>query len=304
MDGRTQCVWCSESDGFGGVRAARIKEEHEQKRRMIMMSRVAKYAMLMLVALSVSATMWAQGPGGPGHRGGGMGPGSFEFERLVGGFGGKVVTGAPFSATVNIETTQVLSNGTHVDQKETASIARDSAGRTRHEITLSNIGPLAASGEAAHLAFIRDPGAGKNYILNEDKKTVATMERPENGNGEGHGDMLRQRGNNANVQTTSLGTKTMDGLTVEGTRTTRTIPAGQIGNDKPIVITREEWYSQDLQMVISSTRTDPRFGTTTYQLTNINRSEPAESLFEVPAGYTEAPMRLHGGPGGPPTDEQ
>jgi hypothetical protein len=273
-----------------------------------MMSRVAKYAMWMLVALGVSATMWAQGPGGPGgpgHRGGPMGPGSFAFERLIGGFGGKVVTGTPFSATVNIETTQVLSNGTHVDQKETASIARDSTGRTRHEMTLSNIGPLAASGEAVHLAFIRDPGAGKNYILNEDKKTVATMERPENGNGEGRGDMMRQRaGNNANVQTTSLGTKTIDGLTVEGTRMTRTIPAGQIGNDKPIVITREEWYSQDLQMMVSSTRTDPRFGTTTYQLTNINRSEPAESLFEVPAGYTEAPMRLHGGPGGPPPDEQ
>jgi hypothetical protein len=274
---------------------------------MTMISRVAKYAMLMLVALGVSATMWAQGPGGPGHFGGPMGPGSFAFERLIGGFGGKVVTGAPLSATVNIETTQVLSNGTHVDQKETENIARDSAGRTRREMTLSHIGPLAASGQAAHVAFIRDPGAGKNYILNEDKKTVATMVRAENpnGNGEGRGEGMRQRGgDNANVQTTSLGTKTIDGLTVEGTRTTRTIPAGQIGNDKPIVITREEWYSQDLQMVVSSTRTDPRFGTTTYQLTNINRGEPAESLFEVPAGYTEAPMRFRGGPGGPPPDQQ
>ena len=97
---------------------------------------------------------------------------------------------------------------------------------------------------------------------------------------------------NPNVQTTSLGTKTIDGLAVQGTQVTRTIPAGQIGNDKPIVITRVEWYSQDLEMVVSSTRTDPRFGTTTYQLTNVNRGEPVQSLFTVPSDYTpETPAK-------------
>ena len=106
---------------------------------------------------------------------------------------------------------------------------------------------------------------------------------------------MRQRlssNENRNVQTESLGTKVMDGLTVEGTRYARTIPAGQIGNDKPIVITREEWYSQDLQMVVASTRTDPRFGTTKYQLTNISREEPAQSLFAVPPDYTPAPIQM------------
>ena len=89
--------------------------------------------------------------------------------------------------------------------------------------------------------------------------------------------------------TESLGSKTIDGLTVQGTKTIRTIPVGQIGNDKPIVITREEWYSPDLQMVISSTRSDPRFGTTTFQLTNINRADPPQSLFMVPQDYTVTP---------------
>jgi hypothetical protein len=256
-----------------------------------MIGRIARYSVLALFATAMCLTVRAQGPGQgmAGPRGGGMGPGSFAFERLIGGFGGKVVTGAPFSATVDIETTQVLSNGTHVDQKETENIARDSVGRTRREMTLSRIGPLAASGQAAHLAFVRDPAAGKNYILNEDKKTVLTMSRPAEANGQGGGrHMMRQEqnGDNPNVQTTSLGTKVIDGLTVEGTRMTRTIPAGQIGNDKPIVITRDEWYSQDLQMVVSSTRSDPRFGTTTYQLTNINRSEPSQSLFTVPSDYS------------------
>jgi hypothetical protein len=264
-----------------------------------MKGKIAKYAVMGFLVAGLGVTMqmkraFGQGPGahGPGM---GPGPGSFAFERIVGGFGGKVVTGAPFTAQVSIETTQVLSNGTHVDQKETASIARDSMGRTRHEMTLSNIGPLAASGQGAHVTFIRDPVAGKSYILNEDKKTEITFNRPANGNAAGRGMMRQEREQNPNMQTTSLGTKTIDGLTVQGTQMTRTIPAGQIGNDKPIVITRQEWYSADLQMVVSSTRTDPRFGTTTYQLTNINRGEPAQTLFTVPSDYTAAPMTFHAG---------
>lgn len=264
------------------------------------MSRIMKYAVAAFIALGMSLTVQAQaGPeqGEPGRHMGVMGPGSFAFERIVGGFGGKVVTGAPFTATVTHETVQMLSDGTKLDQKASGTIARDSVGRTRQEVTFSHIGPLAASGEGAQIAFIRDPAAGKNYILNETRKTVMTMNRPAGTNDEGRwaGRGKENRGENANVQTTSLGTKTIDGLTVEGTQTTRTIPAGQIGNDKPIVITRVEWYSQDLQMVVSSTRTDPRFGTTTYELTNITRSEPPQSMFTVPEGYTAAPQRFPGG---------
>lgn len=279
-----------------------------------MKGRIAKYVVLGFVVAGLGVTMQmkratAQGPGprGPGM---GPGPGSFAFDRVVGGFGGKVVTGAPFTAQVNIETTQVLSNGTHVDQKETARVARDSMGRTRHEMSLSNIGPLAESGRGAHITFIRDPVAGKSYILNEDKKTEITFSRGGNENGEGRGAMREQRMEKSpNVRTTSLGTKTIDGLTVQGTQMTRTIPAGQIGNDKPIVITRQEWYSSDLQMVVSSTRTDPRFGTTTYELTNINRGEPAQTLFTVPSDYApETPARgkkffMAPAPGGAPQND-
>ncbi len=273
-----------------------------------MIGRIAKYAVVALVAAGMSLAARAQGPGmpGPGPHGGGMGPGSFAFERLVGGFGGKVVTGSPFSAQVTRETVQVLSNGTKLDQKETGTVARDSVGRTRQEMTLPAIGPLAASGQVPHLAFIRDPVAGKNYILDEDRKTALTLNRPAGANGqnrEGMREEMRQN-QNANVQTTSLGTKVMDGLTVQGTRYTRTIPAGQIGNSAAIVITRDEWYSSDLQMVVSSTRTDPRFGTTTFELTSINRGEPAQTLFAVPSDYTAAPMRFHVGQVTRPPDSQ
>ena len=77
----------------------------------------------------------------------------------------------------------------------------------------------------------------------------------------------------------------IEGLSVTGTKTTNTIPAGTIGNDKDLVVTRETWYSPDLKRVIQSTQTDPRFGETTYSLTNIQRSEPDPMLFQVPAEH-------------------
>jgi hypothetical protein len=66
-------------------------------------------------------------------------------------------------------------------------------------------------------------------------------------------------------------------------RDTRTIPAGAIGNEKPIAITSETWTSPDLQMVVLSKRNDPRFGETVYKLTEITRGEPDPSLFQIPS---------------------
>jgi hypothetical protein len=90
----------------------------------------------------------------------------------------------------------------------------------------------------------------------------------------------------AKATTEDLGSQSMQGVTVTGTRTTRTIPKGQIGNDAPISIVTEVWTSPDLQTVVYSKRTDPRMGEQTFQLTNITRSEPDPSSFTVPAGFT------------------
>jgi len=88
------------------------------------------------------------------------------------------------------------------------------------------------------------------------------------------------------VSIENLGSQTMQGVTVTGTRTTRTIPAGQIGNDAAIKIVTEVWTSPDLQTVVYSKRSDPRMGEQTFQLTNITRAEPDPSLFTVPADFT------------------
>lgn len=93
-------------------------------------------------------------------------------------------------------------------------------------------------------------------------------------------------GANNNEVKEQLGKQMIEGVEAEGSRTTITIPAGEIGNERPIEIVNERWYSPELQLVVMTRLSDPRTGETTYKLTNINRAEPAKSLFEVPAGYT------------------
>ena len=88
------------------------------------------------------------------------------------------------------------------------------------------------------------------------------------------------------VKEEQLGKELIEGVEADGTRTTITIPAGEIGNERAIEIVSERWYSPELQLVVMTRHSDPRFGETTYKLTNINRTEQAKSLFEVPAGYT------------------
>jgi hypothetical protein len=241
--------------------------------------------------------------GGPGE--GGPGPLGEKMELLgfEGLHGGKVVAGAPFSATATSETTQTLQDGTTIHRTTSSTLYRDSQGRSRREVTLSGFGPLEASGKTHTMITIADPVAGTHYMLDADHKVAHTWRKP-GGKGsspdktQGFAQKMQQRLNNDEasgaVKKESLGTQTISGVSAEGTRTTRTIPAGQIGNDKPMQIVFERWYSADLQMVVKSMRTDPRFGTTTYTVTNVQRTEPAAALFTVPADYT---VQQGGGPG-------
>jgi len=93
-------------------------------------------------------------------------------------------------------------------------------------------------------------------------------------------------GGTADAKTEQLGNMFIEGVQAQGTRTTTTIPAGDIGNERPINIVDERWYSPDLQMTIMTKHSDPRSGETNFQLKNINRSNPPPTLFEVPSDYT------------------
>jgi hypothetical protein len=157
---------------------------------------------------------------------------------------------------------------------------------------------------------IADPVAGTHYMLDADRKVAHQIRAHVHGDGKGgppspeaaqafqqkmEARLQKEEASGA-VKKETLGTQTIGGVNAEGTRITRTIAAGQIGNDKPIQIVFERWYSPDLQIVVKSARTDPRFGTTTYALTSVQRTEPAASLFAVPADYTVQQGRGKGGP--------
>jgi hypothetical protein len=145
---------------------------------------------------------------------------------------------------------------------------------------------LAGSSTLPKVVFISDPVAGTNYALNLTNKTATKNTfgmRPPRPGAAPPQDRRGPTGDN--VKTESLGQKTIEGVLAEGTRTTITISAGAIGNEQPIQVVTERWYSPELQTLVLNKRTDPRSGETTTRLANISRAEPSRTLFEVPADY-------------------
>jgi hypothetical protein len=213
-------------------------------------------------------------------------------------FGGKVVKGAPYSATAIAESVQTLSNGTRITHKTTASIYRDSEGRTRREVTIDRVGPFATADEPAQLIFIDDPVAGVQYVLDQRSHTARKMavpprygptrrpppERAPERAPEKAPERAPEKAS-AEGKNESLGRQVIEGVEANGVRSVITIPEGSIGNDRPIEIVSERWDSPELQTVVLSKHNDPRFGESVYRLTNINRAEPAQTLFEIPADY-------------------
>jgi hypothetical protein len=248
---------------------------------------------MLLCALGASAQ-------GPPPFGAEVGPGRAGMF----GFGtglrlGKVVTGAPYSGTLTNQVTQTLSDGNTIQRTTTAQVARDGAGRTYEQLTVQG-GPFAQNGPVT-LTFISDPVAGYAYVLNPNTKiaTRRAIKTPANSSGavrDAFGNRRTQTGGaDANRTETDLGTQVINGVSAQGKSVTHTIPAGTIGNAQPIVSTGETWYSPDLQMLVMAKRNDPRVGSSTFNLTNINRSEPAGTLFQIPSDYTVQDAK---GPGG------
>jgi hypothetical protein len=223
------------------------------------------------------------------------------------------VTGQPVSGSEEQHSLQVLGDGTRIEHTENKLFYRDDKGRTRTE---------SADGR---IATIQDPVDGFTIVLDADAKTGRRGPLPHDlrklrTNIENSLDRVREMRDatmvlsaskefaistggeffafavspNSNAKlsqgvepaTEDLGTQSLNGISARGTRTTFTIPAGDIGNDRPISVVSERWYSPELQMTIQSSNKDPRFAETTYQFTNIKRTAPPASLFQIPAEYT------------------
>ncbi|HKW57875.1 MAG TPA: hypothetical protein VJN42_11010 [Candidatus Acidoferrum sp.] len=218
-----------------------------------------------------------------------------ELLGLEGMHGGRVVKGAPFSATATSETTQTLQDGSQIHRSTQIVMYRDGEGRSRHETTFNGFGPLATEGKSKTMISISDPVTGELMVLDGENKVARKMVFRWREALSPEATTKRQTEREARraeeeaaglLKTESLGTQTVNGVFAEGTRVTRTIPAGQIGNDRALQVLSERWYSPDLQIVVKSTHTDPRFGTTAYNVTNIQKGEPEATLFSVPSGYT------------------
>jgi hypothetical protein len=210
--------------------------------------------------------------------------GSFEFGGLMGGFGGKTVTGKAFQATFTITRTETLP-GNSISNVTSGTIARDTDGSTYRDVKLPAIGPWAASGKAPELVYIRNLTTMMEYVENVTKKTYEAIAIHQH-NPPPAGFKGRDRGAKGtpppnetvtDTQTTYTDPVTKTVYKVDDHLVTRTIPAGQIGNEFAIVTTTDRQYSADLDLVLQVTRTDPRFGSSTYQLSNIG--QPAASLF-------------------------
>ena len=244
-----------------------------------------------------------------------------EFVQSEFGISGQVVKNAPYTAEAVTETVQTLSDGNRIVHRNSSQMARDGEGRTRRDATFAGFGPLAGA-DAPKTSFIHDPMSNTSLTLDHKSKTARKMKGhgfmiqsdsstpmaagtraaaadvivtrpmagirvsgPEGMMVEDAPAMMRIEKKHAGKEE-SLGKRNIEGVMAEGTRTVHVIPAGEIGNERSIEIVSERWYSPELHALVMTIHKDPRVGETTYKLTNIQRGEPAKTLFEVPSDYT------------------
>ena len=205
------------------------------------------------------------------------------------------VLGRPLTATEIYRSTQVLPDGTRVDHNNTSLFYRDDQGRMRTE--------------SQETALIFDPVAGFNYVLQLASKTY-TQSAIVNSNAwtwvsaAGNGASVMSSGSRqapgdpaakmaqrrfgapaAQPVTETLPPRNVNGILANGSLVTITIPKGALGNDRDMKVVNERWYSDDLKVLVKSTNTDPRYGVTTYDLTQVVQGSPNPILFQVPADY-------------------
>jgi hypothetical protein len=232
---------------------------------------------------------------------------TLSFRTPDASFERKVVKGSPFAAESVTEHVQRLGDGNRMVRKSTAKLFRDSAGRTRREHALTRGNVTAASdGQEPRLIIINDPVGQVEYLVDTARGTLrktrmspglAEARRQASGTESSFGVLMptsaahRRRAEGDAAQPLPepkkerLEAQQIEGVMAEGTRITVTIPAGEFDNEQPLEITHEQWYSPELQMVVLMKHNDPRFGETTFRLTNITRGDPSPDLFAEPQGY-------------------
>jgi hypothetical protein len=189
------------------------------------------------------------------------------------------VIGRPYTADTLTVTTQILPNGTRIERRAHGSVARDSEGNIRRVQSLSGLGSAA---DATPIVTIVSPADRVQFRLDEARSVAYRLRLPP---ATTTAPLPRKLSAGLAIKTEGIGSRVIAGVRADGTRTTTTLPIGAVGNDRPIEIVNERWFSPELQVVVQTRRVDPRVGETVYELVNITREEPPKHLFEVPADY-------------------
>jgi hypothetical protein len=192
------------------------------------------------------------------------------------------VTDAPFSATTVTTTISRDPSSRRPEITRTEMFARDPMGRYRwqsHDTLVQLSDPvrrmdaqILPQAKVARVTFWTDPipqtPANQRQVAEFRAKALAA-----------------QRARPDWPQVEDLGEKTIMGVRAIGKRSTYTIPAGAEGNDKPIAIVTEIWFSPELKFVLARTQDDPRKDKVTMVTTELKRDEPDAALFKIPADY-------------------
>jgi hypothetical protein len=197
--------------------------------------------------------------------------------------------GIPLTADIVNTHVQYLQDGNKITNEETSHFYRDSEGRTRRENKLVLPG---REGSAPTMIMINDPIAHTKFVLNTVRKSADELPPP---GAPGSSDVMFVRKHMdermangpqaSNENKEDLGTQSVEGVTAHGTRTSHVIAAGKIGNEKPITVTTESWFSDELGMEVLRIHKDPWSGEVTTKVINVRRGEPEAALFTPPADY-------------------
>jgi hypothetical protein len=200
------------------------------------------------------------------------------------------VLGRPLSANEVRTTVQTLSDGSHVNRSETNYFYRDSEGRMRVE-TSTDVLIFDGIGGHTYEMTPRNKTYRKYPASNKGTVTIAAAAHHTSIDSSYHsGSSKTQINENKKTDegvTEDLPLQSINGVWARGSRVTITIPAGTFGNDRDLKVVNERWFSDDLKLLVKSSNCDPRFGVTTYELTNIVQAQPDPALFQPPADYTE-----------------
>ena len=205
------------------------------------------------------------------------------------------VAGCPFSAVVEITSTQTLADGSHIVTRVKALSYRDSSGRVGYQSFTVTDTDKGAS-EAPNMIEIYDPVAGLVYTILPFRN--AAWRSKLSGPVPAVGDLPRHVISAIAAASSSvpdpevkfvvedLGSQKMQGVLAIGSRSIRTIPVGVEGNDRELTVTNEYWVSRDLGFTLLKKTSDPRSKDREMRVTSLELSEPDPTLFQVPVGYT------------------